>query len=75
MSGEKVFDKREIDRMHKGELYRERSSTERQIRTQIQHLERLGPTDKYHDIRRQHLRVLYEKRSYIEKRIKELNKG
>lgn len=70
----KVFDKEELDTMSKFELMHERTNTEREIQKQIRMLENFGSQDKYNQERNRHISLLYEKRHYIEKRLKEFKK-
>lgn len=69
-----VFNKRELDKMNKYQLQDERRDVEREIQKQIRMLNKFGTEDKYHEQRNRHLSLLYEKRSYIEKRLHNLKK-
>jgi rRNA maturation protein Nop10 len=71
---DKVFDKSELDRLNMYQLQDERKSTERGIQKQIQMLHKFGPEDKFHEQRHRHLSLLYQKRSYIEKRLHQIKK-
>ena len=73
--GNKVFNKEELDKLNKYQLIDERRTTEREIQKQIRMLNKFGNKDKYHGHRNRHISLLYEKRSYIEKRIHALKKN
>ena len=52
----------------------ERRTTEREIQKQISMLNKFGTKDKYNEHRNRHISLLYEKRSYIEKKLHNLKK-
>lgn len=70
----KVFNKEELDKLNKYQLMDERRDTERAIQKQIQLLHKFGKEDKYYEQRNRHINLLYEKRSYIEKKLYNLKK-
>lgn len=70
----KVFDKDELDDMNYNELLKERGETRRGIEKHIKMLGKFGGTDKFSNERNKHINLLYKKKHYIEKRLKELRK-
>lgn len=68
---EKIFDKKYLEELGKGELRKEKRATEREIQKQRQLLEKFGYHDKYYNLRNKHLSLLYRKKRYIDRLTKE----
>lgn len=71
----KVFDKKEIDKMSRFQLQKEKSETTKELNKQKNLFERFGPTDKYKEARSKHISLLYKKRKYIGSKLKELKEN